>query len=435
MNSCMTITCSACDQDIDCRIGYSNRTIQPIQFGCPHCQSQIGIVLDISEALKSNFSFNGCKPSNKKSGGPFEGKNPFVDLHLDFPVKFGKYKPGNTPWIASIAQLEKSVGGDLQKAFEMAQFHSDRLEILNQLYPKADDIKRIINLYHGSNKRLFQKRASEFLSETEEISTLPQDLNVTLYRVIARAFFPFVIFEQGKDISENLPRLLHNLDASSVAVDLFINELFDSGFLESLQRDCLRIYPRIFDAELPLRSALFLDFASTDDSELIAARVSSHEFFGLKDFYKDICEVIGRQIVLVAGINNLYHRGGHNSFKVIDGGSLSSLRKLSERNLSDRLKYLDDCWYNFEPEVFNLGLRNAIAHNNTQYNENKQVVTYYPDGGRLDRMQGKEMSFLAFTRLLLVSFREMHNLHHVIKTLLYYKYLVLDARSKRSNEA
>lgn len=428
MNTCMTITCTTCEQDTDCRIGYSNRMIQPIQLACPHCHSIIEIILDISEAPRSNFTFKGCSPSKDKSAGPFDGTNPFVDLHLDFPVKFGAYTLGMTPWFASLNQLEDANGGDREKAMQQSMFHSSRLNILNQLYPRADELKRVINLYHGSNKQLFQKRAAEFLEKEQEKSLLQQDLNATLYCVIAKAFFPFVVHEQGKEISEELPKLLFGLDQEQLGV--FIADLFTTGFLIDLQRDCLRIYPRIFDIEIPFRPALFLDFIEQQDPELVAGRVSSHDFFGLKDIYKDVLEIIARQIVLVAGINNLYHRGNFNAFKAIDGGTLSSLKKLSEKTLSDKFKYLDDCWYNLSVSDLNLGLRNAIAHNNIDYNSETQAVTYYPDGGRLNAAEGKSISFLTFMRSLLLAFREMHNLHHVIKSLYYYKILIYDRRTQ-----
>lgn len=432
MNSNMTITCSTCEQDTDCRIGYSNRLIQPLQFSCPHCHSPLEITLDTSNAPQSNFSFNGCNPSNNQPGGPFDGTNPFVDLHLDFPVKFGPYVLGLTPWFASLNQLDE-VTGDRNKSLQLSMFHSSRLNILNELYPKAEELKRIINLYHGANKQLFQKRASEFLDEEQEQSILQQDLNATLYRVIAKAFFPFVVFEHGKEISEELPKLLFGLGRDQL--DSFIEDIFNSGFLISLQRDCLRIYPRVFDIEIPFRPALFLDFFEDEQSGLGAGRVSSQDFFSLKDLYKDILEIIARQIVLVAGINNLYHRGNFNSFKAIDGGALSSLQKFSEKTLSDKFKYLDDSWYNLSITDLNLGLRNAIAHNNIDYNSGTQTVTYYPEGGRLAATEGKEVIFLAFMRSLLLAFREMHNLHHVIKSLYYYKLLIHDRGANNQGEA
>lgn len=433
MNACMAITCSTCEQDTDCRIGYSNRLIQPLQFSCPHCHSTLEITLDTSHAPQSKFSFKGCNPSENQPEGPFTGVNPFVDLHLDFPVKFGAYTLGLTPWFASLAQLDEATGGDRNRSLQLSMFHSARLNILNQLYPKAEDLKRIINLYHGANKQLFQKRAAEFLEEQQEQSTLQQDLNATLYRVIAKAFFPFVVHEHGKEMSEKLPELLYQLDREEL--DSFINDIFDTRFITDLQRDCLRIYPRVFDAEIPFRPALFLDFFEDEQFELVAGRVSSQDFFSLKDLYKDILEIIARQIVLVAGINNLHHRGNSNSFKPIDGGALSNLQKLSEKTFSDKFKYLDDCWYNLAINDFNLGLRNAVAHNNINYNSATQTVTYYPEGGRLAATEGKDISFLAFMRSLLLAFREMHNLHHVIKSLLYYKILIKDRRPAKAGEA
>lgn len=431
MNTCMTITCSTCEQDTDCRIGYSNRLLQPLQFSCPHCHSLLEITLDISSAPQSKFSFNGCNPSNSQPDGPFNGTNPFVDLHLDFPVKFGSYIIGLTPWLASLNQLDE-VTGDHIKSHQLSMFHFRRLEILNEIYPKSEDLKRVINLYHGANKQLFQMRAADFLGEKQVKSVSQQDLNATLYRVIAKAFFPFIVFEHGKEISNKLPKLLFGLDRQQLG--LFINDIFNTGFLTSLQRDCLRIYPRVFEVETPFRPALFLDFFEDDQSDLVAARVSSQDFFSLKDLYKDILEIIARQIVLVAGINNLCHRGNFNSFKAINGGSLSSLQKLSEKTLSDKFKYLDDSWYNLAITDLNLGLRNAIAHNNINYSSGTQTVTYYPEGGRLAATEGKEISFLAFMRSLLLAFREMHNLHHVIKSLYYYKLLIHDRGAHEQRE-
>lgn len=431
MNTCMTISCTTCEQDTDCRIGYSNRLIQPIQFACPHCHSMIGITLDISEAPRSKFTFKGCEQSVNQPAERFDGTNPFVDLHLDFPVKFDKYKPGLTPWFAALNQLEGKNRRNRDMVLQQSMFHSSRLDVLNQMYSKVDELTRLINLYHGNNKQLFQKRAAKFLEMEQKHSILQQDLNATLYLVIAKVFFPFMVHEHSREISKGLPKLFQCLNQEQFG--LFIEDLFESGFLIDIQRDCLRIYPRVLNAEIPFRPALFLDFIENEEPELVAGRVSSQDFFALKDIYKDILEIISRQIVIVAGLNNLYHRGDFNSFKAIDGGKLSSLQILSKKNLSDRFKYLDDCWYNLSIADLNLGLRNAIAHNNIDYCGKTQIVTYYPEGGQLNPSEGKTLSFLSFMRSLLLAFREMHNLHHVIKSLYYYKLLIHDRRTEASH--
>jgi transcription elongation factor Elf1 len=112
MNTNMSLTCEVCEQDTDCRIGYSNRKIQPLSFACPHCGSLMQITLDISNAPTSKFDFKSCHPSIKQSHGPFDGRNPFVDLHLDFPVRFGKYVMGFTPFMMAMQDLNDPSDSD-----------------------------------------------------------------------------------------------------------------------------------------------------------------------------------------------------------------------------------------------------------------------------------------------------------------------------------
>lgn len=426
MNTCMTITCLTCMEDVDCRLGYSNREVQPIQFACPHCESRVQIVLDISEAPRSIFSFSGCERSLRETGVLFDGSNPFVDLHLDFPVRRGKYVPGNTPWFQSMQEMEDA-GMSPDEVMAAQAFHSRRLDLLNAYYPLADKLRSVINLYFSKNKQLFQQRAAELLGEPVRSSILQQDLNATVYSVVTRAFLPFVIFEQSVEISTQLPRLLSTFEPA--ALDGFVDEMFSDGYILSLQQDCLKLYPRIFAAEIALRPALFLDFFKKDAADqLISGRVSSHDFSEFKDLYKDILEIMSRQLVIIAGINNIYHRGDSNGFKPIGGAALSGLKKLSEKNLSDRFKYLDDCWYTLSEGAFNLGLRNAIAHNNVSYDDLAQVITYVPNGGGLAPVDAEEMHFLEFIRLLLEAFREMNNMGHVLKSVYYYKLLIRDQK-------
>ncbi|MEQ1630352.1 MAG: hypothetical protein ABL873_07565, partial [Gallionella sp.] len=185
------------------------------------------------------------------------------------------------------------------------------------------------------------------------------------------------------------------------------------------------LYPEIYDAELPLRPALFLDFVDGYERNKIAARVSAHDFKTYKDIYKDAAEILGRQLILVAGINNIILRDGHDNFaKSKDGSALSSLDKFADKPLSDKFKYLDDCWYIFERAVVDTNVRNAIAHFTAEYDEVTQVITYFPEKEGIRQERGETMFFLDFMRMLLIVFREVHYLHHVIKSLFYYEYLI-----------
>lgn len=422
MNTNITLKCSVCEQDTDCRIGYSNRKIQPLSFACPHCGSIMQVTLDISNSPDSGFKFKNCHQLENRPSGPFDGTNPFVDLHLDFPVRFGKYIMGNTPYIMAMQELHDSTDSNSNSSLEKISFHSNRLNQLNYFYNKSENIKTIIRLYEGSNKQLFKKKVGEFLGVDQGPSLKPQDVNVSLYNFVSFLFLPFIHFGEVKQFVYDFTDLMMRLSGKNFSD--FVGNLVSSGFLSTLQKDCLRIYPEIYDAEMAMRPALYLDLIPEYEKAKTAARISTKDFQLYKETYKDIVEVFSRQLVLVSGINNLIHRGHSDLFKSIDGGTLSSLEKFSGKTLTDKFKYLDDCWYILDKDVVDAGVRNSIAHNNIKYNEVTQEITYYPGGGGLQQTTGKTIYFLDFMRMMLVLFREMHNLHHLIKCLFYYEFII-----------
>lgn len=421
MNTNMTLTCVVCGEDTDCRLGYSNRKLQPLSFACPHCASQMYITLDASSPPASNFDYEGCRLADNQKR-PFSGENPFVDLHLDFPVRFGEYIMGQTPFLMAMQAI---CAASDSEALAMAklQFHNDRLNQLNYFADRAGEVKTIIRLYLGKNKQLFKKRVATFLGIEINDSLKPQDVNAALYQFLTFVFRPFVDFGEVKNVVENFGDLTVRL--AGAPFNAFIREMVDSGFLGTLQADCLKLYPKIYEAELPLRPAFYLDLLESQETAKSPARISTQDFQSYKDLYKDILEVFSRQLVLLAGINNVIHRQNHNAFATISGGTLSSLEKFSGKTLGDRFKYLDDCWYKVDQDVIDAGVRNSIAHNNVDYDEVTQIVRYFPNGGGIAQAPAQEMYFLDFMRIILLAFREMNNLHHLIKCLFYYEYLVL----------
>ncbi|MBD8722865.1 hypothetical protein IFT43_05740 [Oxalobacteraceae sp. CFBP 13708] len=425
----MTLTCDVCEKDIDFRLGMSNRDIQPFSLACPHCSSLINITISRGKGTE----IDGAKQLADRQYGLFDGRNPFVDMHLDFPVYFGRYIMGMTPFIRAFQMVDDSIEElGIKDSMEALSLHNSRLNQLNILHEKRDKIRTIIRLYHGQDKQLFNKQVAQFLKNKENKSLKPQDVNATLYQFLSFVFRPFVfhsaITEFIHEFGEFMMRLAHSRNE---ALNSFIDRLHETKFLHTVQRDCLKLYPEIYDAELPLRPAFLLDFISGYERNKVAARVSNEDFATYKDLYKDIAEVLGRQLVLVAALNNIFHRGNYNEFaKPEHGNALSSLDKFADKTLSEKFKYLDDCWYNINKDVVDTGVRNAIAHYTATYDSVSQIITYYPEKEGVRQEQGEVMYFLDFMRMILQLFREVHYLHHVIKSLFYYEYLI---RSKERN--
>ena len=418
MNFTMTLTCDVCDQDIDCRVGMSNRSVQPLSFACPHCSALIYLTLTIGKG----FAFKGVRQNKERQYGLFDGRNPFVDLHLDFPVRFGEYIPGNTPFMVAMSMID----GDGDQRFARYNFHNMRLAQLNYFHEKSHEIRTILRLYSGKNKQLFVKRVAQFLNVELGASLKPEDVNAALYLFLSHVFLPFVHHPSVKVVVEQFTMLMMNLARQKrQAFDSFVDYFIGTNFLYVVQKDCLDLYPEIYDAELALRPALFLDFLKDYERNKVAARVSSRDFVAYKDLYKDIAEVYGRQLVLVAAVNNIVHRGDYNCFaKPENGNALSSIDKFAANTLSDKFKYLDNCWYEIDGAVVDTAVRNSIAHFTAKYDEVSQTITYFPEKEGVRQEKGEVMFFIDFMRMILLLFREVHYLHHLIKSLFYYEYLI-----------
>lgn len=412
MNINMSVICDTCDVQTNMRVGMSNRDVQPFRFCCQSCGSPIDFTVGHNEAQGKDFTGARQIPTH----GPFNDKTNFVDLHLDFPVKFGKYLMGNTPFMMAIQQIGN----------ERFAMHNHRLNQLNALYKQQGEIRNLIRLYSGRDPQLFRIKVEKFLG-TKLKSSKPQDINAGLYLLVSRAFEPFINVYSVAETAEGYPDFLIGLaNRDKAKLDGFIDHLANTRFLRNVQLDGLELYPAILDAELPLRPALFLDF---DDKYkgggLSPARVSTDKFNTYKDLYKDIAEVLNRQLVIVAGINNLLHRGAYGEFPDLGRKKQpTSLNDFADIPLGSKMDWLDNCWFYVDRDAVDNQLRNAIAHFKAEYDDSTQLITYFPKLEGLEQEKAQTMYFLDFMRKLLISFREVHYLHHLVKSICYYRILI-----------
>lgn len=421
MNVNILIVCETCSANIHCRVGMSNRQYQPFSFLCPKCETAIEMdfIDDVPKSLL-NASWGVLERSKIISG-----EYCFIDLHLDFPVWSTGYIPGFTPYMIAAKNIDadKEVV-DGVPAVEIVRM---RLDVLNHYGGRFNEVKQLLRLYPRANKELFRRKASEFLDEDFGSSLLPQDINLLLYSVLSRVTSPFLEEEAVLEVTKGFPQLLlHLSESSDNNFSIFFDYIRDTGYLDAIQRNCLSLYSKIFEIELYLRPAIYLDFSSGNDDKKSSAKISRLGFDKCKDIYKDLAEVFGRQLILVAAINNLLKRNDFNLFKSKDGGVLSSLDKFADKVLADKFKYLDECWYKVDANILNAGVRNSIAHYSFKYDEVSQVVTCYPEKEGLKQESAIEINFLSFVRMILQLFREVHYLHHLVKALFYYEYLVLN---------
>jgi hypothetical protein len=419
LNVNITLQCDSCGEPTNCRIGMSNRAVQPLRFACQTCGQVIDLTIratsaDIAGAVQI------------ETLDPFDEETKFVDLHLDFPVTFEKYVMGQTPFMRAAQRIGS----------EDMQLHELRLSYLDDHH---DDqrVFAILLKHYARGKTTPFKSVAKRKFDIEVDSDKPEDSNAALYNLLANVMWPFALPEENKNsVDLFLAATLPIHDKSKMAFERFMANILDTGFLTTLQHDCLSIYPRILGAELVLRPALFLDFDHDYKTAALAMRVSTDDFQAYKDLYKDLAEIISRQFVLVAAINNLLKRADHDAFLPRIGLTKSgkdytpvNLNEFAKIDFGRKLGFIDDTWYEMQDGTADNQLRNAIAHFKTEYDDISQIITYYPRKDGLESSAPKTVSFLEFMRRVLIAYREMHRLHHLIKALFYYQFLFIDRKN------
>lgn len=395
----------------------SNRDVQPFQFACPNCEEAISFAIGTSDGdLKGATDIKDFK-------GPFEGINPFVDLHLDFPVSFGKYEMGDTAFMRAIGELGEDAFNHL----------TNRLSLLDILYSKKRNLQRLITQYKRGDIRSFEKVCAD-IPEIELKSNKKEDVLAALYSATSIMSSPFTIHEHNKELSNKIPLLIQQLHEHHHDKTIkFINEISDNSFLKNLHHDCLSLYPKIIELDLPLRPSLYYDYTNSDELGKVTTRVSTSDFDTCNNFYKDLTEVFSRQLTLLAGLNNLVKRGDFdlfdNSTRFNKKGDpikdFSSLNKYANVDLGRKVGAIDDAFYIIDTHSVDNKLRNGIAHYKYEYKESTQLITYFPSKEGMQREKYYSLYFIEFMRKTLLLFREVHSMNHIIKSLLYYRTLIL----------
>ncbi|EOV3780703.1 hypothetical protein ACOPYF_001826 [Klebsiella pneumoniae] len=395
----------------------SNRDVQPFQFACPVCEERITFTIGSERGDLTGAS------DIIDFKAPFTGENHFVELHLDFPVYFGKYTKGMTTFFRVMDEIGRDEFGHL----------AQRLDMLNRLYPLKRELERVITQYKKGNINNFEKVCAKLPMEKLR-SHKKEDVLASLYTATSIMSSPFTIHEQNEELVKGFPLLyqyLHGKHQKNVIK--FVEEIINNKFLKNLHFDCLGLYPRLVELDLPLRPALFYDYIEVEKYRPVPARVSTAYFDICNNYYKDLAEVFARQLTLLAGLNNLLKRGDHNEFEATlklnkknePRKELSSLNKFADVDLGQKIQYIDDCFYTINMQAIDNRLRNGIAHYKYEYKESTQVITYYPAKEGMERVKSEDITFMEFLRKTLLLFREVHSLNHLIKATLYYIVLIL----------
>ena len=111
-----------------------------------------------------------------------------------------------------------------------------------------------------------------------------------------------------------------------------------------------------------------------------AERYSLETYDSVKQFYLNVYEALGNLLIIPVALNNIKYRADANSMNPLEA-NVSSLEDFIKLTKASRYHFClnTEVYTDFLRVVVNAKLRNAIGHNDVEYDAVSQIITYIPN--------------------------------------------------------
>ena len=185
-----------------------------------------------------------------------------------------------------------------------------------------------------------------------------------------------------KDILDNLSFSAGIMKLDSVQLKSLVDFLnsHDGYHLEELQDLIYKVYDDFIKIYQRLIPALALQYCKDDSFDFEVEGSTTSSFDSVKQFYLDVYEALGNLLVIPVALNNIKYRADANSMNPLEK-NVSSLEDYIKLTKASRYHFClnTEVYTDFLDVVVNAKLRNAIGHNDVEYDAVSQVITYIPN--------------------------------------------------------
>lgn len=381
------IKCQVCNSITRVRLQVGFLEEHPIIITCGKCGISLSGRVKIGQENPSlSFDFE-----NADIVGMPDKSDYVVECSGEFPVNipnkdFDRIGGDNSP--LSPFFVSKNAMG-----FEGYQQFCEDIGALNAFCQKWTDYKRVIDLQKSGKK--------EYL--------LPE-----IWKILPKEYFPcrneyeilraIHMIEIHYLVSPLRKELLKDLSFSSDILKLFRRK--DQPFLkflsqhngyslEEMQASIYKVYEEFVKVYPALIPALATRYYKSDeiDYESIGSTTSTYDT--VKQFSLDTYETLGNLLIIPIGLNNMKYRHDFSKCVEIDGKNIGIDDFLKKPKATKFHYCVENEIYTKALEVhFNSKLRNAIGHNDVEYDNLTQKLTYIPDSR--DKSKKKTTYLLQF---------------------------------------
>lgn len=251
------------------------------------------------------------------------------------------------------------------------------VSLLNATEKKWKNYKRIISLFKNNSEYLVQEIQKEFSGQYFQCRDESEILRA-VHMIEVHGFYSAL----KKDILDDLSFSAGIMKMDSVQMKnliVFLNS-HDGFHLEELQDSIYKVYDEFIEIYQRLIPALAIQYCKDDSFDFEIEGSTTSSFDSVKQFYLDVYETLGNLLIIPIALNNIKYRADVNSMNPIEKNA-ASLEDFIKLTKASRYHFClnTEVYTDFLNVVVNAKLRNAIGHNDVEYDTVSQKITYIPN--------------------------------------------------------
>ena len=362
------IKCQVCGSITRVRLQVGWQEEHPIVVACGKCGT----------SLSGSVKIGQNRPGLKFS---FDNADEIPDAEADYMVEcsgeFPTVKQGKAAELEEVVITPFIRYMNRMKTDDSYEQFGKAVSQLNATEKKWKSYKRIIDLFRNNSEYLVQEIQKEFSGQYFQCRDESEVLRA-IHMIEVHGFYSAL----KKDILDNLSFSAGIMKLDSVQLKSLVDFLnsHDGYHFEELQDLIYKVYDDFIKIYQRLIPALALQYCKDDSFDFEVEGSTTSSFDNVKQFYLDVYEALGNLLVIPVALNNIKYRADANSMNPLEK-NVSSLEDYIKLTKASRYHFClnTEVYTDFLDVVVNAKLRNAIGHNDVEYDAVSQVITYIPN--------------------------------------------------------
>lgn len=363
------IKCQVCGTVTRIRLQVGLLKGHPVVVACCNCGTSMNGYVDINQecpGLRFQFENADEVQDNKDSRYVVEcsGEFPTIKPHAD--------STGGRIALSPFMRYTSIMGRGRYEKFAQS------ISKLNNFCDRWSQYKRIIDLYNRGNRTYLTAEIWKMLPKELFPCRNEFEISRAVHMIEVLYFIGVLRADIISDLSLSTS-VVHLAPEQLRILITFLNS-HDGYSLKQLQSSIYKIYDEFIKTYPFLIPALSLQYCDDGVVDYDAEGSTTSSFDLIKQFSLDAYETLGNLLVVTVALNNINYRNNCNQCAEKDGKTVD-LEKYIALSKANRFHYCDETeQYTRELQVIlNSKLRNAIAHNDVEYDAITQKITYIPN--------------------------------------------------------